>query len=112
MGKFLFAIPMMIFGIFHFMSADGMSGMVPSYLPGGIFWVYLTGVALIAAALGIIIGKKAKTASQLLGLMLILFAVMIHLPSVMGGSDSSMPSLLKDIALGGAAWFIAGHVRD
>lgn len=111
-GKYMFAIPMAIFGIFHFMNANGMAGMVPSYMPGGTLWVYLTGAALVAAAVAIIIGKRAKMASQLLGLMLLLFALLIHLVAVMNGSDSSMPSLLKDVALAGGAWYMSGHLSD
>ena len=29
-GKILFALPFGIFGIFHFMGADNMAGMIPS----------------------------------------------------------------------------------
>lgn len=108
----MYAIPMAVFGLFHFMSASDMGGMVPSFIPGGVFWVYLTGAALIAAAVAIIIGKKAKLATQLLGLMLLLFALLIHLVSVMNGNDMSMPSLLKDVALAGGAWYMSGQLSD
>ncbi len=111
-GKYMFAIPMAVFGIFHLMNANGMSGMVPSFIPGGVIWVYLTGVALIAAAVAIIIGKRAKMATQLLGLMLLLFAILVHLVAVTNGNDSSMPSLLKDLALAGGAWYMSGHLSD
>ena len=111
-GKYMLIVPMAVFGLFHFMNGPGMAGMVPSFLPGGVFWVYLTGAALIAAAVGIIIGKKAKLAAQLLGLMLLLFAVLIHLPAVAGGDQMSMGSLLKDIGLAGGVWFLSGHLSD
>lgn len=111
-GKFMFAIPMAIFGLFHFMNAESMGGMVPSFIPGGILWVYLTGAALVAAAVAIIIGKKAKLATQLLGLMLLLFAVLVHLVSVTNGNEMSMPNLLKDVALAGGAWFMSGQLSD
>lgn len=112
-GKFMYAIPMAIFGLFHFMSASDMAGMVPSFIPGGVIWVYLTGAALIAAAVAIIIGKKAKMATQLLGLMLLLFALLIHLVSVMNGNmQPAMGMLLKDMALAGGAWYMSGHLSD
>jgi uncharacterized membrane protein len=44
-GKFIYAILMGLFGIFHFGNADSMKGMVPNYFPAPIFWVYLTGVS-------------------------------------------------------------------
>lgn len=109
-GKFCYAIPMILFGVFHFGGADSMKGMVP--IPGGVLWVYVTGVALVAAGVSIIIGKKAKLATQLLGLMLLIFAMSIHLPGAMGGNDMSMATFLKDLALAGGAWFMSGSFKD
>lgn len=111
-GRYLFLIPMAIFGLFHFMGANDMAGMVPSWLPGGVFWVYLTGVALILAVVAVFIKKKAKLAMMLLGAMLMIFVLLLHLPAVMGGNEMSMPMLLKDVALAGGAWIISGQVED
>jgi len=110
-GRYLFAIPFAIFGLFHFMGAEDMAGMVP--LPGAIFWVYLTGVALLAAAVSFIIEKKVRLAGLLLGIMLIIFVLTIHLPAVMGeAGQDAMPNVLKDLALAGGAWFIASTYKD
>ncbi|MBV6647518.1 MAG: DoxX family protein, partial [Cyclobacteriaceae bacterium] len=73
-----------------------------------VFWVYLTGVALILAAVAIVINKKAKLATMLLGIMLLLFAVLIHLP----GMPDAMPSFFKDIALAGAAFYLSANSKD
>lgn len=109
LGRFLLAIPMAIFGILHFMAADSMAPMVP--IPGGVIWVYVTGVALIAAAVSIIIQKKARLASTLLAVLLLIFVFAIHLPGAMAGGDGgqmSMMSLLKDLAISGGALIYAG----
>ena len=108
-GRFLLALPMAVFGILHFIGADGMAGMVP--IPGGVIWVYITGIALIAAAVSIIIQKKARLASTLLAILLLIFVFAIHLPGVMAGGDGgqmSMMSLLKDLAIAGGALIYAG----
>ena len=106
-GRYLFALPMGIFGLFHFMNGSQMAGMVP--IPGGIFWVYLTGAALLAACISILINTKAKLACVLLGVMLLIFMLTIHLPAVLGdGGSSAMTMLLKDTALAGGAWILAG----
>ncbi|MGF1669398.1 MAG: DoxX family protein [Balneolaceae bacterium] len=109
-ARWLYAIPFGIFGLMHFMAAGDMAGMVP--LPGGIFWVYLTGAALIAASVSFIIEKQTRLAGLLLALMLAIFAFTIHLPSLMGGDQMAMSSMLKDLALAGAALFIAGQYGD
>jgi putative oxidoreductase len=106
-GKFMYLIPLVIFGLFHFMNADGMAGMVPAFLPAKVVWVYLTGLALIAAVGAVIVGKKAKLALQLLGLMLLLFAILLWLPGAIGGDQTATSMFLKDMALAGAAWFLS-----
>ena len=45
-GKYLFAIPFLIFGAFHFMNADAMAGMVPLPPMGAALALFLTGSAL------------------------------------------------------------------
>lgn len=110
-SRILYALPIAVFGLFHFMNAQAMGAMVPSFIPGGVFWVYLTGLALLSAAISILIQKKARLACLLLALMLIIFALTIHLPSVMGGNESSMAMLLKDTALAGGALGFAGTAK-
>ena len=105
--QIVYAIPLLIFGLFHFMNASQMAGIVPSWLPFGVFWVYLTGLGLLAAGVSFIINKQVALAGKLLALMLLIFALTVHLPSIIGGNQMSMPNLLKDLAMAGAALYIA-----
>ncbi|MFY0600632.1 MAG: DoxX family protein [Cyclobacteriaceae bacterium] len=111
-GKLLYALPMAMFGFFHFMGAEGMKGMVPSFLPGAVFWVYLTGVALVLAAVAIIIGKKAKLATTLLGVMLLSFALLLWLSGFIDQAQPDASMFLKDTALAGAAFFMSSHLKN
>jgi uncharacterized membrane protein len=107
-GKYLLAIPMAIFGLFHFISGPAMAGMVPAAIPGGVLWVYLTGIALVAAAAAILTDKMAKLASVLLAILLLVFVLVIHLKGAMAGDQAATASLLKDIAIAGGALVFAG----
>jgi len=112
-ARLLYGIPFAVFGIMHFLNAGSMANFVPSWVPGGVFWVYLTGLAMIAAAVSIIIEKRTHLAGILLGILLLIFVLTIHLPGVLGGAmEQSMPNLLKDMALAGAAWYIAGQYES
>lgn len=107
----LFALVFLVFGFNHLTKANAMAGAVPGYLPGGVFWVYLTGLAFILAALAIIIGKKARLAGYLLCVMLLLFVLLIHVPAYMHAPDEAgkmmpMISILKDTGLAAGALFI------
>lgn len=110
-GRFLYAIPMGVFGVFHFLHADQMVGYLAGW-PMAKGLIYISGAGLILAAIAIIIDKHAKLASLLLALMLALFILFLHLPGVMAGGASSqmaMMSLLKDAALMGGALVIAAN---
>ena len=103
LGKYLYAIPFAIFGVFHFAGAESMAAMAP----GGVVMVYFTGLALLASAVSMLIGKYDKLATTLLGVMLILFAAILHSGSAMAGDATNF---LKDIALAGAAWMYAANL--
>lgn len=111
-SRYLFALPFAVFGLMHLMMADNMAGLVPSFIPGGVFWIYLVGIALILATVSIILKKKEKLATLLLGIMLLIFVLTIYLPAVMGGDQMSMGNLLKDTSLAGAAFLFSGLAKD
>lgn len=111
-GSILYALIIGVFGINHFLDT-GMQKMVPSFMPGGSIWVYLTGAALILASLAIITGIQAKLAAYLLATFLLILALSVHLPSVLRAEDESfrrlpLINLLKDMGLAGAALMVAG----
>lgn len=99
-GKYLFALPFLVFGILHFMNAEGMAPMAF----GSAILVYVTGAALIAASLSMLLGKYDKLAAVLLGAFLLLTAFLIHLNAA---TEGDMGNFLKDLMLAGAAWMYA-----
>jgi len=113
-ARYIFAVPFAIFGLMHLMNGGAMAGMVPSFIPGGVLWVYLTGIALIAASVSIIMQKMEKMAALLLGVLLIIFVLTIHLPMVMNPDtmQMGMPNMLKDLSLAGAAFFFSGLAKN
>lgn len=67
-AKYLFAVPFAIFGLFHFMGGSSMADAVPLVGPTiGTIMVYLTGAALLAASISMLIGKMDKLSTLLLG---------------------------------------------
>jgi putative oxidoreductase len=112
LGKYLYIIPIGIFGLMHMANASQMTGMVPAWMPLKLVIVYLAGLALIAATVALIINKKAKLAMTLLGVMLLLFVVLIHLMAVIGGDQMSMAMVLKDTSMAGAAFYLASQADD
>lgn len=114
LGRWLFPIPFLAFGLMHFANAQVMADyVVPAYMPAKMVWVYLSGAGLVAAAISMYIGKYDKLGAAVLSIVLLLFALMVHLPGVMAGGDaatSAMPGLLKDLGLAGASMLYAQHL--
>lgn len=113
LGRPLFAVVFAIFGLLHLAMGGNMTAAVPAWVPGpAIIWVYFTGVAMVAAAISLFTARQEKLAAALLGVLLLIFAVTIQLPQVIGGNQMAMPSLLKDIALAGAAFFFSAQAKS
>ena len=115
LGKWVFAVPFAVFGFMHIMNANQMAGMVPAYFSGGSLWVYLTGFAQLAFATSVVIGKYDKLAAVLCALMLLIFILTLHLPSLsnMEMSKLAMTNMLKDLGLiGGAMMYGSRFAND
>ena len=111
LGRFIYAIPFLLFGIFHIKDASGMAMILPGW-PMATILVYISGIALILAAIAIIINIKGRLASGLLALLLLIIILGIHvLPPLLGDKTMDIPTLLKDVALMGAALTYSGILK-
>lgn len=110
---YLLSVVMIIFGIYHIRNPRNMLAFVPENLPGGINWVYAIGIVLIVAALAFIFNKFVKITAYLLALLLIIFVLMIHLPTYNNAGDpdirqAAFIDMLQDLAIAAFALHIAG----
>ena len=105
LGPLLLAIPMAIFGGDHFMAAPFVAKIVPSWIPGQLFWTYFVGVALIAAALSLATKIQPRLSAALLGIMIFIFVLTIHIPSCFATpyDKTRLTIVLRDSTLAGAA---------
>lgn len=113
-GIVLYALVIGFFGVNHFLNDTGFQNTIPSFIPYHKFTVYLTGLALIAAAISFLIGKYTKTAGLFLALYLLIIVFTIHMPAVIRSEGSpivsiALTNLVKDTGLAGAALMIAGR---
>jgi len=106
-GRIIFALPFLVFGIFHLMNSKGMAGMIPPFFPLSQAWVILTGICLICAAISLIITKYVKLSMLLLAVFLLLTILFVHIPAFNNPSMMEPTGLLKDLGLLGAALFFA-----
>jgi uncharacterized membrane protein len=112
LGRFLFALPMIGFGIQYIGYGRYLGGLppVPPWAPGGAVGAYLTGVVLIAAGASIVVNWKARFSAAVLGLVFLLCVLLLHMwrlsSVIQNGTDRTRA--LEPFALAGAAFMLAG----
>jgi uncharacterized membrane protein len=108
------AVPIAVFGTEHFTFAKIVAGMVPSWIPGHLFWALFVGACLLSAALSLSVNTYSGLAAGLFGVMLLLFEVLISIPGVIGapGNRIFWAVALRDLAFsGGALAFAATRIE-
>jgi uncharacterized membrane protein len=109
-GRLFFAIPLAVFSTEHFTLTRFIVILVPSWIPWHLFWVYLVGVALMAAALSITVKKHSELAATLLGIMFFLFVALMDIPGVAAHPRDRFAWALafRELSFSGGAFAFAG----
>ncbi len=105
-GRFLFAISLIIFGVLHFMYAAFIATLIPTWIPARLFWAYFVGVAFVATAVSLSIRRQEALAANLLGLMFLLWVIGLHAPLVIANpqSEPEWTSLFVALAMSGISF--------
>ena len=109
LGRVLFAGPLVVFGLQHFLYPGFLATLIPSWIPWHVFWEAFVGTAFIAAAAGIAANKAARPAAFLLGTMFGLFVLVLHAPRVVAAVRSldEWTSAFVAVAMSGGAFVLA-----
>lgn len=112
-GRGMFGAALPLIGLSHFVYTAATVSMIPVWIPGSLFFAYLTGTAHIAAGVGILIGVFAGLAATLEATMITLFVLLLHLPGVASQPRDRLQWTMFFIAsaYAGSAWAVAGSIR-
>lgn len=112
LGRVFVAAPLATFGGLHLAAAQGISKMVPVYMPWRLFWAYLVGVALIATGLSLISARLVRWSGLLCGAMLLAFVLMLHVPNTVANPHDRFvwAVLLRDTGFAAGLLALAGSM--
>ncbi|HUO89390.1 MAG TPA: hypothetical protein VMU08_09470 [Rhizomicrobium sp.] len=108
-GRILFALALLPFGLAHFVYLEMTAPLIPSWLPFHVPLAWFTGAAYVAAGLGILFGVLPRLAATLNAVMVSLFTLVIWVPAVIAAPAklSDWSEFCVSTAITGAAWIAA-----
>ncbi|HVS65321.1 MAG TPA: hypothetical protein VMT85_17660 [Thermoanaerobaculia bacterium] len=115
-GRLLFGSSLPVFGVLHFVYAENVASLVPSFFPWPLFLAYLTGVGNVAAGAAIAAGALPRLAAILAAVMYGIYAVTLHIPRELlaavppGDQRAGLTSMFVAIGFCGAALIVAGSL--
>jgi uncharacterized membrane protein YphA (DoxX/SURF4 family) len=112
-GRYIFAAPLLIFGILHFKYAFFISTLIPKWIPQRFFFANFVGLCFIAAALAIATGIRARLAALLLAAMFLLWVAIEHAPRVVAAvhNGNEWTSMFIALAMAGSALAAAASAK-
>jgi uncharacterized membrane protein YphA (DoxX/SURF4 family) len=82
-GRLIFGIGLIYFGLAHYVYFAYTAKMVPAWLPlGQAFWTYATAAGHIAAGIALLSGIAARLAAILLTAMFVVIGLLVHVPTI------------------------------
>ena len=118
-AQILLGLCCIFYGWSHFAYADYTASMVPSWLPDRLGFAYATGLAHMAAGVGIIAGILARLAATLEAIMMSSFGLLVWLPSLLARTPpqwatppkNQWSEIVVTLLLAASAWIIAASLR-
>ena len=114
LGRVLFALSMMAFGIQNVITNGVVIGLelTPEWLPVHIVWAYLMGAVLIAGGICIAIDKKVRLAATAVGVLYLASVLLLRLPKLSLMYDvGERTRVLEPLGICCAAIVLAGTMR-
>jgi uncharacterized membrane protein len=109
-GPVFEAVALAMFAAEHFTAARDLSGIVPQWLPGPLFWTYFVGAALLAAAISFIGWRCVRWSASLLALLFLIIVATIDLPNLPGHTHERLfwTLTVRETCFAGGAMVLAG----
>lgn len=115
-GRWLFAIPTILFGAQYLQFGSYQGGLppVPPWAPGGAAGAYGMGVLLVVLGLLMLIGRQARLAATVYGLLFLVCVIFLQCQKLRDVvfDGTARTRALEPLALAGAAFVLAGQLRE
>jgi putative oxidoreductase len=116
LASVVYAVMIGTCGALHLINAGELRLLLPSFLPAGVVWIYLSGFALIGAAIAIVSNNElSRPVCYLLAVMIFLFIFLVQLRKASFSPDNMkltyLEEMFKDAAIAMGAVIIGNFKR-
>jgi uncharacterized membrane protein YphA (DoxX/SURF4 family) len=113
-ARWMLGLSPIVFGLGHLINVQAIVRFVPHWVPFGIFWTVLTGIAFVLAGSAIVSGIRDLLAARLLMLMLFLFELMVEIPPVFVQPHNQVAwgGAMYNLTAIGACWIFVESVAS
>src|SRR5215469_802400 len=114
-GRFFFAIPTLFFAVQQVLHPSSVPGIpferqTPAWIPGRIFWSYLTAVVFLVAGGGLLLNRKARRGATAVGAMVLVLVAAVYLPiwfASLSDIANGLNYVVDTLMFAGAAFLLA-----
>lgn len=114
-GEIFLGITLILFGIDHFLYAEFVRTLVPTWIPGDLFWTYFAAIALIGSGISFCLDIKKRMVGILFGCMLFIWLIVLHIPRAIdhppGDNGNELTSVFQCLGFSGIGFLIARMAR-
>jgi len=112
--RWLLAIPMIVFGVQHFIYKNFLPKLepVPAWVPARVVLAYVTGTIIILAAVGIVSGILDRQSAIVLGIIFIGSVIFLHLPLLVSNlhDPDKWACICEELGIGSGVIMFAGLI--
>jgi len=112
-APYVFALTLIVFAVQHYMYADFIAKIVPSWMPARIFITYLVMFVFFLTSLSIFLNRRKREAAIIFGSMFLIMFAVLHIPRVLNNirTETEWTSMFIALAMSGIGFMLAESAR-
>ena len=109
LAPYVFALTLIVFAVQHYLYADFISKIVPSWIPAPLFITYLVMVVFILTSFNIFLNRRKRESAIVFGTMFLIMFALLHVPRVLNNlyTETEWTSMFIALAMSGIGFMLA-----
>ena len=113
-ASYIFALTLIVFAVQHYLYADFISKIVPSWMPARLFITYLVMFVFILTSVVVLLNVRKREAALIFGCMFLIMFTFLHIPRVVNNfqTETEWTSMFIALAMSGIGFMLAEATKN